>query len=336
MTSGCGRNVTSTPRADYIHPLALGDDLWVITVTNTIRDDAFEGLDGRRPWRSVRDIFLQEDVNFLITNRIPRRYATLFMGWFSRIESPLLARLSIGVWQLFADDLRLHEAKRSRFNSLGECFTRELRDGARTVDPDPHVVVSPCDAVIGAHGRVAGGRAFQAKGFPYTLLDLLGTPRLAERHEGGLFVTLRLKSNMYHRFHAPADSRLERVRYVSGDTWNVNPIALRRVERLFCKNERAVLELGLPDREEALSLVCVASILVASIRIHGTGRVFDLRYHGAREVDCGGKTVARGEELGFFQSGSTIVLFVSGAFDFAPGVREGTTIFAGQALLRRR
>src|SRR5271170_3997493 len=78
--------------------------------------------------------FLQEDLNFLLTNRIPRRQATLFMGWFSRIESPLLARLSIAIWRLFADDLRLDEAKRTDFRSLHECFVRELRPGSRPVD----------------------------------------------------------------------------------------------------------------------------------------------------------------------------------------------------------
>src|SRR5689334_13088280 len=104
--------------------------------------------------RALRRIFSQEDLNFLVTNRIPRRYATLFMGWFAEIESPALTRLAIAVWQLFGGDLGLHEAKRDRFRSLQECFTRELRDGARPVDPDPAVLVSPCDAMVGAHGRV--------------------------------------------------------------------------------------------------------------------------------------------------------------------------------------
>ena len=63
-----------------------------------------------------------------------------------------------------------------------------------------------------------------------------------ERHRNGIYVTLRLTSSMYHRFHAPYDCRVERVTYISGDTWNVNPIALKRIERLFCRNERAVIE----------------------------------------------------------------------------------------------
>jgi phosphatidylserine decarboxylase len=280
--------------------------------------------------------FLQEDLNFLLTNRIPRRQATLFMGWFSRIESPLLARLSIAVWRLFADDLRLDEAKRSDFRSLHDCFTRELRPGARPIDPDPDVLVSPCDAIVGAFGRIQGTKVFQAKDFPYTLLDLLGDRGLAERHRDGLFVTLRLKANMYHRFHAPASARIDRVRYLSGDTWNVNPIALKRVEKLFCKNERAVLEFGLPDPREALTLVAVASILVASIKLHCVDDVFDLRFRGPHETAMKDVSVSKGDELGFFQNGSTIIVFASGPFELSNSVQEGATVRVGQALLRRR
>jgi phosphatidylserine decarboxylase len=280
--------------------------------------------------------FLREDLNFLLTNRIPRRQATLFMGWFSRIESPLLARLSIAVWRLFADDLRLHEAKRTDFRSLHDCFIRELRPGSRPIDPDPDVIVSPCDAVVGAYGRIEGARVFQAKHFPYTLLDLLGDRVLADRHRDGLFVTLRLKANMYHRFHAPMDARIERIRYLSGDTWNVNPIALKRVEKLFCKNERAIVEFGLPNPREVLTIVPVASILVASIKLHVVDGVLDLRYRGPHDIVLKDVSVTKGEELGFFQSGSTIIAFASGPFGFSDNVREGATVRVGQALLRRQ
>lgn len=93
------------------------------------------------------------------------------------------------------------------------------------------------------HG--AGAELFQAKGFPYRLEDLLIDPALVETYRDGTYVTLRLTSSMYHRFHAPHDATIERVTYVSGRHLDVNPIALKRVERLFCRNERAVLRLRL-------------------------------------------------------------------------------------------
>jgi phosphatidylserine decarboxylase len=306
----------------------------------TQRNDALGEMNAVTPRVVARPplarFFLQEDLNFLLTNRLPRRQATLFMGWFSRIESPVLARLSMAVWRLFADDLRLDEARSTDFKSLHECFVRELRPGVRPIDPDPDVLVSPCDAIVGAFGRIEGTRVYQAKGFPYTLLDLLGDRAVADRYRDGQFVTLRLKANMYHRFHAPAEARIERIHYLSGDTWNVNPIALKRVEKLFCKNERAVIELGLPAAGEALALVAVASILVASIKLHAVDPVFDLRYRGPRVVTPDDASVAKGQELGFFQSGSTIILFARGPFAFSDGVREGATVRVGQPLLRRQ
>ena len=186
----------------------------------------------------------QEDINFLLTNRIPRAAVTRFMGWFSKIENPLVRNLSIACWRLFSD-LDLSEARKTEFRSLHDCFTRELMPGSRPFDPDPAIVASPSDGIVGAFGEIADTELFQVKGAPYSLFDLLGDPQLVEQHRNGRFITLRLTSSMYHRFHAPHDATMERVTYVSGDTWNVNPIALKRVERLFCRNERAVLRLRL-------------------------------------------------------------------------------------------
>ena len=95
----------------------------------------------------------QEDVNFLLTNRIPRYALTRFMGWFSKIEHQLVRDVSIGVWRLFAD-LDLSEAKKQEFRSLHDCFVRELRDGARPIDMRPEILASPCDAIVGACGLI--------------------------------------------------------------------------------------------------------------------------------------------------------------------------------------
>jgi phosphatidylserine decarboxylase len=267
-----------------------------------------------------------------VTNRIPRRYATLFMGWFSRIENPLVRALSFAVWRLFGGDLKLEEAERTRFKSVHECFTRRLKPGARAVDPDPRVVVSPCDGIVGAHGAIRGTEVVQAKGFPYTLLELLGDEVLAAKYRDGVFVTLRLRSNMYHRFHAPCAARLREVVYVSGDTWNVNPIALRRVERLFCKNERAILDLDL-GRPAGLLLVPVAAILVASIRLHCLAEPLRLTYRGPNRLPCEA-AYAKGEEMGWFEHGSTILVFATPDFALHESLREGALVEMGRPLLR--
>jgi phosphatidylserine decarboxylase len=277
-------------------------------------------------------IFQQEDVNFLLTNRIPRRLATRLLGWLSRLESPLVVGASLRIWKLFAPELDLSESRTTRFRSLRECFIRELVPGARPVVVDPEVIVSPCDAVVGACGRADDDEVIQAKGLPYALSELLADESLAARHRGGLFVTLRLKSTMYHRFHAPYACRLREVIHISGDTWNVNPIALKRVERLFCRNERAVLPLELAQGDGALTLVPVAAIGVASLHLHCLGATLDLGYAGPTRIGCDAR-YEKGQELGWFEQGSTIIVLASGDLALADGVCEGRTLRVGEPLL---
>jgi len=277
-------------------------------------------------------ILQQEDINFLLTNRIPRQLLTRFMGWFSMIEHPLVRWLSIAAWRSFAD-LGLDEAKKQRFSSLHDCFIRELKPGARTIDQDPEVLASPCDAIVGACGRLDGVRVLQAKGFPYTLYDLLGDPALMTAFRDAAFVTLRITSTMYHRFHAPHDCRVEQVTYFSGDTWNVNPIALRRVEKLFCKNERAMIRARLEASGHEVLLVPVAAVLVASIRLHFLEALLHLRYRGPNVIPCDAR-FAKGEEMGWFQHGSTILVFAPRGFALHERVREGARIRVGEPLMR--
>jgi len=277
-------------------------------------------------------VLAQEDINFLLTNRIPRRLATQFMGWFSRIEHPLVRDASIAVWRLFAD-LDLRDARRTQFKSLHDCFVRELKEGARPVDHRADVLISPCDAIVGTCGAIFGTTVYQAKGFPYALLDLLADSDLVETYQDGCYATLRLTSAMYHRFHAPHDCRVVQVIYTSGDTWNVNPIALKRVERLFCKNERAVIATSASPSGAPITLVAVAAILVAGIRLHCLEGSQALRQRGANVIPCDSH-FRKGEEMGWFEHGSTILVFAPKGSSLCEGVRDGATIRMGEALMR--
>lgn len=279
----------------------------------------------------INKVTQQEDINFLITNRIPRRYATIFMGWFSKIEFLPVKYLSLKIWKLFASELDLSEAKKSSFKSMHDCFIRELKPGARLIDQRDEVIVSPCDAMVGAFGYVKNTRLFQTKGFPYTLNDLLTDDKLIERYKNGLYITLRLKSTMYHRFHAPYSGSVSEVTYISGDTWNVNTVALKRVEKLFCKNERAVIDL-LPDGIDAhITLIPVAAILVASMKFNFIPETLNLRYKGPNRITCNAG-FKKGDEMGYFQHGSTIIMFVSENLRFCNNIKEGLQLKMGQAL----
>jgi phosphatidylserine decarboxylase len=279
----------------------------------------------------VRRILAQEDVNFLLCNRIPRRMATLFMGWFSAIESPWLVRFSVRLWQKFGD-LDLSDARTREFRTLHECFTRELVPGARVIDGDPRILCSPSDAIVGACGRVEDGTVYQAKGFPYRIAELFGPTQDTRAFSDGMYVTLRLTSGMYHRFHAPQDCDVDHVTYLSGDTWNVNPVALARVERLFCRNERAVVRLRLAQGGWPVALVPVAAILVASMRLHFADVLLHLRYRGPNEIPCTTR-LSKGDEMGFFQHGSTIIVFAPRGFALCAGIEPGRRIRMGEPLM---
>ena len=275
---------------------------------------------------------LWEYLRFLLSNRIPRQLANRFFGWFSQIESPLLARASIAVWRLFAD-LDLCESQTQRFTSLHACFTRELKPDARPVDPDPHTLTSPCDGIVGACGPIDRNELIQAKGSPYTLQDLLIDPQLVQLYHDGQYVTLRLTPSMYHRFHAPYDCIVDKVTYISGDTWNVNPIALDRIAKLFCKNERAVIRTTLRPSGIVITLVPVAAILVASIRLHFLDVPLNVQYRGDTEIPCDA-SFSKGQEMGWFQHGSTIIVFAPKGLVLSKSVQEGEVIRMGRPLMR--
>lgn len=268
-----------------------------------------------------------DSVNFALTNYIPRRQATRFVGWLSRSENPLVRDASIGLWRLFTD-IDLSDAKAQRFKSLHDLFTRELKDGARPIDPSPGVLVSPCDGIVVASGSIEGTRLLQVKGSTYTLEDLMGVPETPEIFRDGTFVTLRLTSAMYHRFHAPFAGTVERVHYIPGDVWNVNPAALARVDRLYCRNERAVIDMRLADGTP-IALVPVAAVLVAGLKL----RFLDFhRTEAPRTYPCNAR-VAKGEEMGMFEHGSTIIVLAPRGWRLAEGIAQGAMMRMGRPLL---
>ncbi len=271
-----------------------------------------------------------EEFNFLVTNRIPRRWLTLWVGWLSRIEQPWVRGCSMALWRAFSP-LDLRDAKKAHFDSVHDCFTRELKADARVIDPDKRVLVSPCDAIIGAFGTVEDGVVYQTKGFPYALSDLLPNPELVDRYRHGRYITLRLASYMYHRFHAPYDLEVQRVTYILGDTWNVNPVAVKRIQNLYCKNERAVIECALKPGGMLVTIVPVAAILVASMRLKFIDVRLHLQYQGPNVIPCSA-TLSKGEEMGWFEHGSTILMFVPPGVILRDGLKGGEFVQMGEGL----
>lgn len=273
-----------------------------------------------------------ETVNYWVTNRIPRRRLTRFIGWLAKIENPVVRTVSIGVWRLFSD-LDLSESGTKQFRSLHECFIRKLKDGARPVEQSTDILVSPCDGIVGASGRIENGVLLQVKGSTYRLSDLVQDETLVTSYRNGRYVTLRLTSTMYHRFHAPHDARVLEVAHIAGDTWNVNPPTLKRVDRVYCRNERAVIRMRLAHSLRLVTLVPVAAILVAGIRLNFLDMPVERQRSQPWSKPCD-VMLRKGDEMGWFEHGSTIIVLVEDGVELCDTVREGCMIRMGQPLMR--
>jgi phosphatidylserine decarboxylase len=221
------------------------------------------------------------------------------------------------------------------FPSFNAFFTRRLRDGVRPIDPGPGVVVSPTDSRLSALGTVpADGRLEQIKGEMYSLDALLGSVGAGEPYLGGRHATLYLSPAMYHRVHFPVDGRVVGWQYVPGRLFPVNAPAVRSVPGLFTRNERVAVFM------ESEDLGPVAVVLVGAANV---GRITlgftSLKTNSGAAAGRGGPDaplpVRRGEELGAFNLGSTVVLLVADSTLEPAGASPGAFVRMGEALWRR-
>jgi len=197
-----------------------------------------------------------------------------------------------------------------QYPSLGDFFARKLRDGARSIDPAPDAVISPCDGVLAARGTAVDGAMIQAKGLDYFLHDLVADDRLAAALTGGEYATIYLSPRDYHRVHAPVAGRILRYDYLPGTLWPVNQWATARREGLLVRNERCVIHLDADDIGP-VAIVMVGAMGVGNISLSAAPE--SRTFRGTRErktIDFGDapRRVARGDELGAFRLGSTVVL----------------------------
>ncbi|MDQ3369858.1 MAG: archaetidylserine decarboxylase [Myxococcota bacterium] len=200
------------------------------------------------------------------------------------------------------------ELELGEYASLGDFFARRLRDGARAIDGTAGTVISPCDGVTAAIGTAVDGALVQAKGRNYQLADLVADPELARLLTGGAYTTIYLSPRDYHRVHAPVTGTIESYDYIPGYLWPVNPKVADRRDGLLARNERVVIRMNSPELGH-VAVVMVGAAGVGNIRLtHGPDSA-TLRAAGERHrVEPAGLTVERGDELGAFRLGSTVVM----------------------------
>jgi phosphatidylserine decarboxylase len=219
-----------------------------------------------------------------------------------------------------------------RYPTFNAFFTRALRPGARPLAADDDAVVCPCDGALTEFGAVDGGTLLQAKGRSYSLEQLLGEHGdAAEALRGGSYCTIYLAPRDYHRVHAPLAAALTRTRYVPGRRYSVNRATAAAIDRIFCRNERAVC--WFDTSVGPMVVVLVGALNVSSISTFARGEIASgTPRHWEERTPL---RVERGAEIGRFNLGSTvIVLFARGAVSWDARLTAGMTVAMGESLGR--
>ena len=251
---------------------------------------------------------------------------------------PAVADAVIGLYvRAYRVDLGETQAPAGSFPSFDAFFTRPLRDGVRTICPDPGALVSPADGRLEDTGYIGGpvhaGGALRIKGRDYAVADLVGDPAEAARYEGGQFAIVYLSPRDYHRVHAPVAGQITRVRSMPGDYFPVNSIGEQHIPSLFSINRRVAIVIETPAAGR-VTVVMVGAMIVGRITVS----VID-----ARDVPVGdhvitpSRAVASGDEIGMFHLGSTAVVFVENGrappFRRVPPGAPGPRILMGEPLV---
>jgi phosphatidylserine decarboxylase len=219
------------------------------------------------------------------------------------------------------------------YASFNAWFTRALKPGVRTFDTDQQAFLSPCDGRISETGSLKENRILQAKGKDYTLQDLLADDPVCSQLVDGYFSTIYLSPKDYHRIHMPLTGRLQRMIHVPGRLFSVAPYTARQVPRLFARNERVIAIFN--TDAGPLVMVLVGAMLVSSTETVWAGEVTPNKNKDVSVIDYpeGDVTLSRGDEMGRFNMGSTVILLAPpGALKSLAQLGAGDVVKVGERL----
>ena len=268
---------------------------------------------------------------------LPKKALTVFGGWVAsrrwgglttRLIAWFVQRYQVNMVEAAAPDL----ASYACFNDF---FTRALAPGARPMANSTWVC--PVDGAISQFGTIAHDQIFQAKGHAYSTTALVGgDAALAAQFQDGSFATIYLSPRDYHRIHMPCDGRLRRMVYVPGDLFSVNPTTARGVPGLFARNERVVCVFDTDHGPLVLTLVGATIVGSMATVWHGVVNPPRLPQITEWRYDEGAVTLRRGEEMGRFLLGSTVVLLWPHAtLSWNAAWQPGAPVRLGEAMGQR-
>jgi len=265
---------------------------------------------------------------------LPKKALTAFGGW---VATRRWGRLTTRLIAWFVKKYRVNMAEAAEpdlaaYPCFNDFFTRALAPGARPLADSTWVC--PVDGAISQFGAIAQDQIFQAKGHAYSTTALVGgDAALAAQFENGSFATIYLSPRDYHRIHMPCDGRLTRMVYVPGDLFSVNPTTARGVPGLFARNERVVCVFDTDHGPLVLTLV--GATIVGSMATVWHGVVNPPRLPQVTEwhYDSGAVTLRKGDEMGRFLLGSTVVLlWPQATLDWNPMWQSGAPVRLGESM----
>lgn len=251
----------------------------------------------------------------LLTELSSRKWVSQLTGKFakSRMSKSLIPRFAK------AYGIRIEDAEKplSEYETLNEFFTRRLKPHLRPIDPAPSVVISPVDALITGVGRIESGLIVNVKGQDYSIEELLNHSPRTMNYTHGYYYVLYLSPTDYHRIHAPVSGTIIEKEHIPGKVYPVNEFGLRHMRRVLSRNERLITYIQHEHGE--IAVVKVGALNVSSIRY----------------VESLPKKLERGDDLAYFEFGSTVVLLMeNGTFEPRADVKLGDKVRMGQALGR--
>jgi len=262
---------------------------------------------------------------------VPQRLGARMNGWFARLPISSSIHHAVIRWycKRYSVDMDDFVGTVEDYPTLAEFFVRAMREGKRPIDPAPGVLVSPADARAASFGSLKGHELPDDAGMKLNIKDMLGD----DRYEDGEYAVLYLSPRDYHRVHHPAEGRILGYRYLPGRLWPVFPAATRKVENLFAVNERLVVRVATQSAGE-IAVVLVGAYGVGRMTASFSDIVTNTSAQGAETRDFEAAIpVARGEELGRFNLGSTVVL-VAEKGKLAWDLPKGEMVQVGQAIAR--
>ena len=265
--------------------------------------------------RLIPDFFIGRNGPLAILRPlIPFKLLTALAGYFSNLETPFIKYLLINLFcYLYKPDLKESlKSDTKMYSSFNEFFTRKLKPESRPINQDANILTSPVDGMVVQLGNIEKQTLIQAKGIKYGLANLIEDKALARTFENGFFITIYLAPTNYHRIHSPFDGTIEETKYLEGSLYSVNAQSTRKIKSLYSSNERTFCYIK--SDNFYYGLVSVGAAMVGSIipfwntETKSAKRNLIKMWNEGPEKDL--RAVKKGQELGYFQMGSTVILLL--------------------------